>query len=397
MPRTPSFKVKETSKGWLFHVPASISDTGKLQRRYFPTRDAAVKEAKKIRGEYRANGEQASVLPPRVADDAVAALRLLEGTGANLLAAAQAFREAWDARNASALFGEAVAQYLDSRADLRESTLKSYRYTLERTFLPLHDRTLADITTADFAAILEGKGATAARMHRANVSGFWRWASKPPRSWCKFDCVQALEIRRASKDADIQILKPAEVRALLAAAEVEGHAAAVAYAIAVFGGVRMAELERLTWGAVSDDHIEIGRDIAKKHSRRLVPACPTLTAWLKAHRNDSKNDEAIVPSNWTDVSKSVRRRAGWAVKARLLKNAPEPTRGMWPANACRHTCASVQIASGASLEDLTFKFGHAGGHDVLRAHYVSRLTKKDALAILAIGPNGKELPIITAA
>jgi hypothetical protein len=46
---------------------------------------------------------------------------------------------------------------------------------------------------------------------------------------------------------------------------------------------------------------------------------------------------------------------------------------------------------------LIFKFGHSGGHDLLRRHYVSRLTKKDALAILAIGPGGSKVSNITAA
>jgi hypothetical protein len=51
----------------------------------------------------------------------------------------------------------------------------------------------------------------------------------------------------------------------------------------------------------------------------------------------------------------------------------------------------VQVAIGTPIDDLTFKFGHSGGHDLLRRHYVSRLTKKDAIAILAIGPNGSKI------
>lgn len=51
----------------------------------------------------------------------------------------------------------------------------------------------------------------------------------------------------------------------------------------------------------------------------------------------------------------------------------------------------MQVAIGTPLEDLTFKFGHSGGHDLLRRHYVSRLTKKDAIAILSIGPGRKSI------
>lgn len=395
---------------WRVDVPASKSFNGKRVRAHFKTRQAARDYIDRI------DGPSPSVaLDPRLAADAeiarqrleaegfdmtlaeavavyIEAVKAIEGTG-TLLDAAKEFRAAHIARNASANFGEAVTIYLDSRADLRDTTLKSYRYTLEDVCEPLHGRMLADLITADLQRLLIGKGATAARMHRANLSGFWRWACKPPRSWAKIEVAQAVETARKSGDADIQILRAEGVKALSKAAEEESHAAACAYAIAVFGGVRMAELQRLTWSNVLPDEIEIGRDVAKKHSRRLVPICHTLRAWLDFHRNGAKAGESIVPANWTDVSKSVRRRAGWAVKARLLGTSPEPTRGPWPSNACRHTCASVQVAIGTSLQELTFKFGHAGGHDTLRAHYVARLSKKEALAILAIGPNGTKIQL----
>ena len=41
MPRPPSFDYRKTSKGWLVHIPGSVSDTGRLRRRYFKTRDEA--------------------------------------------------------------------------------------------------------------------------------------------------------------------------------------------------------------------------------------------------------------------------------------------------------------------------------------------------------------------
>lgn len=397
VPRTPSFKVKNTPKGWLLHVPASLSDTGKLQRRYFRTRDEATEEAAKIRGEYRAHGEKASVLPPRVADDALAALKLLEGTGATLMEAARAFLSQWTMKNASKPMGEAVATYLASREDLRDATLSSYRYTLERAFFPLHERLLSDINPWEIEAITTGKGTTSQAMHRRNFRAFWRWASKPPREWARAAVLDSLEAVRESKDGDIHVLSTSDVRALLRAAEKWSSAAAVAFAVATFGGIRMRELTRLTWASVLEDHIEIGRSVAKKHARRLVPICSTLRSWLDHHRGDASSDEPLTGYNWREVSGAVRRSAGWEVEARLLDDPPKPTRGRWPANACRHTCASVQVAIGTALDDLIFKFGHTGGHNLLRSHYVARMTKKEALAILAIGPVGTKISQIHAA
>lgn len=397
MPRSPSFRVKNTTKGWLLHVPASLSDTGKLQRRYFRTRDEAVDEASKLRDGYRAHGEQASALPPRVADQAVAALKILEGTGGGLIDAARAFRQAWEARNRSVPFEEAVSLYLASREDLREATLTSYKYTLEKACAPLAERTLAEFVPTDVELITEGKGNTAAAMHRRNFRAFWRWACKPPRQWGRVDLLDGLEAVRQSNDEDIVALSVAEVRALLKSAEKFRPEAAVSFAVSIFGGVRPHELRRLTWKDVLEDHIEIGRSVAKKHSRRLVPICLTLRAWLDAYRDNADDDQPLTGGNWREVSCAVRRMAGWDVAARLLKKPPVPSRGTWPANACRHTCASVQVAIGTPLEDLTFKFGHSGGHELLRAHYVARLTKKDAVAILSIGPRGTKISTIVAA
>ncbi len=408
---TPKFHTQRNR--WMLDIPASISDTDKRIKMFFKTRDEARKHLEEITGEMPSAAIPAplameadkarGILEPwsldlvQAAREVAAALEAL-GNAGSIIEAARAYRASQDARNASKPLQVAVALYLDSRSDLRDSTLKSYGYTLETALAPLAEAALADIATSQLEEILSAKAPTARAMHRRNLRAFWKWASKPPRQWASMDTVDALEtIRLSSDDSDIGILSPAEAKALMAAAEAEGTGAAAAYAIALFGGVRMAELSRLKWGNVSDDHIEIGKAVAKKHSRRLVPICPTLRAWMDATRGESANDSPIVPPNWTDVSKSVRRRAGWDVAARLLEDPPKPTRGIWPANACRHTCASVQVAIGTALDDLTFKFGHSGGHDLLRKHYVSRLTKKNALAILATGPNGSKIPNIQAA
>lgn len=409
MPKIPALEpiYRANRKRWIVDVAASKSTTGKRYKATFKTRDAAREYIDKITlaavpspaipAPVAVEADKArSILEPwnldivQAAREVAAALQALGGSG-TILEAAKAFRLAHDAKCASKPFGEAVTAFLVTRENLRDSTRKSYEYTLERTFKELNETILAEIATADLEAILAGKGPTARAMHRRTLGVFWKWASSPPRQWCDMAIVKALEAPRVSNDNDIGILKPEAVKALLKAAEAVSPAAAVAYAIAVFAGVRMAELTRLTWESIGDDYIEIGRDIAKKHSRRLIPICATLRTWIDTYRGEAKDADPVTPSNWREVSSAVRRLAGWKVFARLLEKPPKPTRGDWPTNACRHTCASVQVAIGTPLEDLVFKFGHSGGHELLRAHYVSRLSKKDAIAILSTGPKGSEI------
>ena len=406
----------ENRERWKVDVPASISETGRRFRAWFDSRETARAWLEETVGE-----RASPVINPALAMDAETARQRLEAAGmdvtlaeavrelleakqvlgdaGSLLDAAQAFAATHAARIASRPLGEAVALFMDSKGEtLRAATLKSYAYTLERTIAELHPRMMADIEAPDLAAIFGPKAPTARAMHVRNLRAFWSWACKEPRGWARPDLLDALEYRKEASEGDTVTLKPAEARALLEAAERESGNAAAAYALAVFAGVRMGELEKLTWAHVGSDHVEIDRAIAKRNARRSIPLSPTLAAWLSTHRpTDAAPSDLIVGPNWREVSRSVRRRAGWDVAARLLTNPPEPTRGPWPANACRHTCASVLVATGEPLETLVFQFGHSGGHDLLRRHYVGRMTKRQALEILSIGPNRSKVKTITAA
>ena len=283
-----------------------------------------------------------------------------------------------------------------SRVKLRPSTKKSYESTLVKLLEPLHARMVADIKVLDIETRLKGRGDTSRATHIRNLRAFWRWAAKMPREWALDKALEALEYPRLSDENDIEILNAGQVKALLQAAELHSPAAAASYAISVFAGIRMNELPKLVWGDISEESIELDKRVTKKALRRNTPLCPTLKAWLVNTRGDAKDTDPIVPKNWVEVSKLVRRRAGWNIVARLapdevLKVAP--SLGKWKANAPRHTCASVQVAIGTSLKELIFSFGHSGGVELLRRHYVRRLAKKEALAILAIGPNGSKIEV----
>jgi hypothetical protein len=89
---------------------------------------------------------------------------------------------------------------------------------------------------------------------------------------------------------------------------------------------------------------------------------------------------------------AVRRLAGWKVWCELIEphEAPEEL-PEWPQNALRHTAASVALALGKPIETLIFEHGHAEGVTTLKAHYIGKMTKKEALAISSIGPKGIKL------
>ena len=67
------------------------------------------------------------------------------------------------------------------------------------------------------------------------------------------------------------------------------------------------------------------------------------------------------------------------------------TCGPWRRQALRHSHASYAIAAGTPLESLLFEFGHVGGVEMLRKHYLGRASKAQAAAFFAIGPKEQTL------
>jgi integrase len=409
----PTFDKKRNR--WRVTIPATLSPEGKRLRSWHLTRDAA----RDYLSSLVSGPEPSAIIPPKLAMKADEARLILEphhldlveaakmlaavidalGGSGTPLDAARAYRLVHDQRSASKTFGEAQELFMLTREGLREDTLRGYRHHLKNVFASLHDRTMSDITIQEIDAILAPRPPSSRKAAQTTLGCIWRWAASPPRQWCGAALVDALEPVRINRETEITTLAPDAVEALLRAAETTGPGCAVGFAVGIFAGVRLRELSKLTWGNVTPDHIEISATIAKRHARRLIPVCPTLKAWIDAYRPaDAEDDDLVTAPNWINTARIARRRAGWNLLTNPpLRDAPPITRGEWPQNAMRHTCASIQVAIGKPLDDLIFSFGHSGGTALLKQHYLGKLTKKDALAILAIGPNGSKVSNIQAA
>lgn len=384
MPKVPKFQVTNTTRGWKLNIPRSLSDTGKKQELYFPSREKAHEKAKGLRESYRSHGEMTSVLPPRVADDALKAWMILEPLGFTLTQAAREFAAQHDLEAKSVKVSAAIEEWIKAaEIDLRKPTLKSYQLTVTKLLPTLGDRNMATVTGSEILDLLKGKSLD---FHRRNASALWGWASKLPRAWCKTSIFAGIETTRRKNDGDIGVLHPPHVRKLLDIAEEHFPETVCVYAVGFFGGARVEELKKLEGTEFSTDGVEIGAGIAKKRRRRYIPMSDTLHAWLEKY--------PFKPCpNWVEKHKAVRALCGWDVKARILDEQPKPTLGKWPRNAIRHTHASAEMSNGATLEDLLFRFGHTQDAETLRSHYLGRYTKRQAVGYLSIGPGGTALQL----
>jgi integrase len=121
--------------------------------------------------------------------------------------------------------------------------------------------------------------------HRAGIKQFIQWAVRNDFLAKSNRLLEAdsMRMEHANNGDNIGIYTPAEFRALLGTAE---GTLKPLIAIAGLGGLRTAELLRLTWDDVwrIEDHIEISQTKSKTRSRRLITIGPALSEWLRPYR-----------------------------------------------------------------------------------------------------------------
>ena len=82
-------------------------------------------------------------------------------------------------------------------------------------------------------------------------------------------------------DKEVEIYTPEELKLMFERVKSE----MLPYlAIAAFAGLRQAEISRLDWNEIKEEHIVILGDNAKTRTKRHAPITPNLAAWLRPYR-----------------------------------------------------------------------------------------------------------------
>jgi integrase len=132
-------------------------------------------------------------------------------------------------------------------------------------------------------------------------------------------------------------------------------------AIAAFGGLRRAELERLDWSDVhfNDNLIEVTAQKRKTARRRFVKIQPNLREWLLPLR---KHKGSVTPDNFPKRLDAAREAAG-------IKE--------WPDNALRHSFAAYHLAHFRDAAALALEMGHTDSGMIFN-HYRQLVRPKEA-------------------
>ncbi len=389
MAKPASLEPKEQiSKGgikrWLLNVPLHLSPTGQRQRLFFKTRDEARAHAKKLKTD---EGTGRTIVEQQSID---AALVKLEPIGATLTQAVDFYVAHVERQTRSATISHAVTAWKAAcvRRGLSERTHRDYQRTMQGIeSYSSGDSKLANLSTEDLGQILDntGTGKVSWQLQYRNLRAFWNWASK--KGWCDKETFERIDKMPTPIKEAPETLTPDQCKDLLNAAEKHRPDCAAAVAVAIFGGVRMAELQRLQWSDVKNDYLAVPAIASKKRRRRTLKLTDPLAHWIREYAQD---EGPICPAGWEQKWNAVRQLAGWRVKSSLLDSTPLKNAPTWPQNALRHTTASARLALGTPPCDLVVELGHS--EQMLFSHYADAYSKKDAAELFRLAPKGKLLP-----
>ena len=166
--------------------------------------------------------------------------------------------------------------------------------------------------------------------------------------------VESVKIR----NGNVQIFTPSEVARLLASASPEFLPC---IALGAFAGLRSAEIERLAWSDIdlAGGNIVVGADAAKTASRRVVPVCDTLAAWLAPYAGRQGKVWQGGHDAFYDAQQDTAKAAG--VK--------------WKANALRHSFASYSFALSNDAGRIAGYLGNSPA--IVHKHYRELVKPKD--------------------
>lgn len=390
MARIAKITVQNTEKGWLVNVPATASNDGTRQRRFFKTRLLATEFANTLRDKIKDHGMQSVSLPASLTMDALKAKTIMQRfEGVTLTQAAQFYAKHHDEAAKCPTMAEAFAEALQRRENLSDAYKRDMRALQKRLPASFMARNIYEITGKDIAAALDEAtgGATMWRNAYRTIKAIF--GDQVKSGTIKTNPCANVHQPRARRTGEVVIYTPEQIQSVMSACvdhpagEKRLCADCVApFAILFFAGVRPVELTRLTWENVNFESgfIRLTGDITKTGRTRNIPLTGTLRAWLDTVPEE-KREGKIIPVDWRGKSQRVKKEAGIC--------------GTEYQDAARHTYGSFTVAL-EGIDYVRATMGHGHTH-TFEAHYHNAMTIAQAKRYLTILPmianiNKKEVP-----
>jgi integrase len=360
-----------------------------VKREHFTIRKLAEKRLKEIKEEQARYGSEISGYTAMMRADAIAAMKELDGTGKTLLDAARFYHSHLLREMSGVPITEAVEAFIrskDDRSDKYRGTIRTLGKYIGNFFA---GQTTSGITRDDCQRFLDGIGGTqspcSVAHYRTLLSVFFTFCES--RGWTTGN--------PATKTASVIVKAPeAEILTPQEAATLLGHCPAdilPGVALAMFCGLRQAEVARIDWRAVDlvQGTVTIGAGIAKTSSRRVCPIPANAKAWLASYAQESGSVwPATNParSSWT-LTLALSGYNGFFPPTAAAKKALQDYTGTarpWPANALRHSAISYRLAITPDLAKIAYESGNSP--TIIQRHYNGLATPQAAKAFFSILP-----------
>lgn len=357
----------------------------------FETREdaeRALAESKKAR---KRMGHLGVVLSPVEMAEFVSLRAELRGAGATMREAVSFFLKHGASLKRPVKVSAAVRAFVDAKEEKGKAlrTVQSYRQALKSLSLMHGERWVHELTTEDVRAWLNAQGWAARSWNGALgfARTFLTWCMRPDQGHATRNVALGIERRTEETAEEIATLELRECEVLLREARRraidEGGVAWKLLAfvvIGMFGGLRRAELERLTMEDVNlEERTVIVRAAnAKTRQRRVVELSANAVAWLQGMKLKSRGtlkreqrvSERVCPANLKRLWPVFWRSCGFSE---------------WKSNALRHTFASMHLAMWGDEAKLQTLMGHESG-PMLHRHYKALKTKKEAEVFWSLVP-----------
>lgn len=379
--------------------------TGKRRFDCYPTEEDALDAASRLARQLSKSDVLAASITSQQAADYASALMALEPfkialpTAAATLAeclklvpdlptlhAAAKFYAARHRQTTAKPVADVVAELLTVKTNRGASKryLQDLRSRLTR-FASDFRKDTCNVTTAEIQAWLDGlKLAPQSYTNfRRVLHGFFEFAVA--RGYAADNPAATVESVKVN-GGDVEIFTPEELARLLAASAPDFLPCLV---LGAFAGLRSAEIERLEWSDVqlASRCIIVGAAKAKTASRRVVPVCDALAAWLAPY---AERQGPVWSGGHDDFYKTQQATAA----ATAGENKPAVA---WKANALRHSYASYRFAEIGDAGRVAGELGNSAA--VVHRHYRELVKPADAKRWFSVTPevSANLLPLAVAA
>ena len=342
-------------------------DGRRLREKYCQTQEAADALAQKWCIEA---GNTGAVAAATVTDSdkrfVLEASQTLAPFGKTLREAVEFFVRHLTARHSSLPLREVVDALLLHRQKKGKSDryVGDLRYKLQLLETHFTGRMIADITKDEVELWLDSLTVAPVGYNNYRRVLHVLWAFAVDKQWARENVVSRIDLKTVKAERP-GILTIAQTRALLEAAE---PAILPYFALALFGGIRDAELKRLDWKDVSflTGYVRIGATVSKTGRERLVPITEALKAWLQPV---GKSRGPVTPQDWRAL----------IPKARDTAKIKE-----WPHDATRHSFGTYEMARTKDIGHVSEVMGNSPA--IVQRHYKAAVPFEQGDEFFAIFP-----------